>query len=89
MLNYYATKLYLSANDIRTKLGDKNPIAMKKSIDSLEGPVTKLQYLRNGNIFVTCRNNQQLEKLLKHTSINSINERVIPVTFNGRKKRRV
>ena len=76
-----ATKIFLSSNDPRIKLADLNPLTMKKEINKLDKPVQNIQYLRNGNLFINCSDNNQLKKLLEVKTLK-INDRTIPVNFS-------
>ena len=78
--NKEATKLFLSSQDKETKLRDLNPLAFRKSLNSLAGPVALYQFIQSGNAFVTCTSNDQLQVLLRIEELK-VNEKVIPVKF--------
>ena len=76
-----AKKLFMTSQDNNVKLALLNPISLKRAIIELSGPVENIQFLKTGNLFVTCETNSQLTTMIKKNAI-SINSKIIPVKFS-------
>ena len=77
-----ARKLFLTNTDNNgTKLANMNPILTTKCINSLTGPVSDIQFLRCGSLFIFCKSLNQLKQLLD-IDILTINNNQIPVKFS-------
>lgn len=70
-----ARKLFLTSCDPRIKLSNMNPFQIRKALNSLDGPVQDIQFLKSGSLFILCSSQTQMTNLLKisQMTLNSAN----------------
>ena len=73
------SKLYVTSLDPNIKLTRLNPILFKKCLVNLVGEIKNINFLRNGNLFITCPTIVQSQLLL--TEEIEINGRKIGIKF--------
>lgn len=68
-----AKQIVLSSLSDTPKLTSYNPVKIKRAIDMLCGEVENLEYLRSGNLMITVKNEDQLQKILDANNLPIIN----------------
>ena len=65
--------VFITSTDPTKKLTSFNPIKLQKDIDSICGPVNKVEYQRSGSLLITTETIEQVQKLLKAKQFNVLN----------------
>ena len=66
-------QLLIAGTDPHRKLTTLNPLKLQTDIDAICGPISKMEYLKNGTIIATTFTASQTDSLLRATALPSFN----------------
>ena len=67
-----ANQVIISSTDSHFKLTNANPLKLQNDINSICGPVLKVDYQRSGNLIITTISREQVTQLSKATTLPSL-----------------